>query len=57
MFGETTLGRTADQDISIAAVQQAGLRSSGFGSFYLCNQERRVQRFHKVLNDRRARVS
>jgi len=51
VFGEKTLGRTADQDISIASVQQAGLGSAGFTNFYLCNQERRVQRFHEVLND------
>jgi phenylpropionate dioxygenase-like ring-hydroxylating dioxygenase large terminal subunit len=50
-YGERSLGRTADQDLSIAAVQQVGLRSAGFTSFYLCHQERRVQRFHEVLND------
>jgi hypothetical protein len=37
--------------LSIGAIQQLGLRSAGFGSFYLCNQERRVQHFHEVLND------
>jgi phenylpropionate dioxygenase-like ring-hydroxylating dioxygenase large terminal subunit len=50
-YGEKSLGRTADQDLSIGAVQQSGLRSSGFGHFYLCHQERRVQHFHEVLND------
>jgi phenylpropionate dioxygenase-like ring-hydroxylating dioxygenase large terminal subunit len=51
VYGEKTLGTTSDQDLSIAAVQQAGLRSAGIKSFYLCHQERRVQRFHEVLND------
>jgi hypothetical protein len=55
VYGEKTLGTTSDQDISIAAVQQAGLHSKGFGHFYLCHQERRVQRFHEVLNDYMAR--
>jgi phenylpropionate dioxygenase-like ring-hydroxylating dioxygenase large terminal subunit len=50
-YGEKTLGRTADQDLSIGAIQQLGLRSAGFGNFYLCHQERRVQHFHEVLND------
>jgi hypothetical protein len=50
-YGEKTLGTTSDQDLSIAAVQQLGLHSAGFGHHYLCNQERRVQNFHERLND------
>ena len=50
-YGERSLGRTADQDLSIAAIQQLGLNSAGFHEFYLCHQERRVQRFHEVLDD------
>jgi phenylpropionate dioxygenase-like ring-hydroxylating dioxygenase large terminal subunit len=50
-YGQKTLGTTADQDLSVAALQQAGLHSSGFKTFYLCRQERRVQHFHEVLND------
>ena len=50
-YGEKSLGRTADQDLSIAAMQQAGLHSAGFRTFYLNHQERRVQRFHEVLDD------
>ncbi len=51
MYGEKTLGRTADEDLSIARMQQKGLSSAGFQPFYLPHQERRVQRFHEVLND------
>ena len=50
-FGEKSLGVTADQDLSITQVQQRGLNSAGFQGFYLSHQERRVQRFHEVLND------
>jgi phenylpropionate dioxygenase-like ring-hydroxylating dioxygenase large terminal subunit len=50
-YGEKSLGVTADQDLSIGAIQQLGLLSTGFGNFYLCRQERRVQHFHEVLND------
>lgn len=50
-YGEKSLGVTADQDLSISAAQQKGLHSAGVRGFYLCHQERRVQRFHEVLND------
>jgi phenylpropionate dioxygenase-like ring-hydroxylating dioxygenase large terminal subunit len=51
VFGEKSLGTTADEDLSIAKMQQEGLSSAGFQNFYLPHQERRVQRFHEVLND------
>jgi phenylpropionate dioxygenase-like ring-hydroxylating dioxygenase large terminal subunit len=51
MYGEKSLGTTADEDLSIAKMQQEGLNSSGFQGFYLPHQERRVQHFHEVLND------
>lgn len=51
VFGEKSLGRTADEDLSIAKMQQEGLSSAGYQEFYLPHQERRVQRFHEVLND------
>lgn len=51
VYGEKTLGTTADQDLSIARAQQAGLASSGFQGFWMPNQERRVQAFHEHLND------
>lgn len=50
-YGEKTLGTTADQDLSIANVQQIGLMSAGYQGYYLPHQERRVQHFHEVLND------
>jgi len=50
-YGSKTLGTTTDQDLSIAGIQQKGLASAGMDDFYLSHQERRVQRFHEVLND------
>jgi len=50
-IGEKSLGRTADQDLSVAASQQRALRSAGCRPFYLAHQERRVQHFHEVLDD------
>jgi phenylpropionate dioxygenase-like ring-hydroxylating dioxygenase large terminal subunit len=49
-LGEKSLGRTADQDLSVAAAQQRALGSAGFKAFYMSHQERRVQRFHEVLD-------
>ncbi|MDB4491034.1 aromatic ring-hydroxylating dioxygenase subunit alpha [Luminiphilus sp.] len=50
-YGEKTLGTTADQDLSIAEMQQQGLASAGFQGYWLPDQERRVQAFHEYLND------
>ncbi|GIX31249.1 MAG: hypothetical protein KatS3mg124_1721 [Porticoccaceae bacterium] len=54
-YGEKSLGTTADEDLSIAKMQQEGLHSAGYQGFYLAHQERRVQHFHEVLNDYMAR--
>jgi phenylpropionate dioxygenase-like ring-hydroxylating dioxygenase large terminal subunit len=51
VYGEKTLGTTADQDLSVASSQQRGLGSAGFQGYYLPHQERRLQHFHEVLND------
>ncbi|EED34224.1 rieske (2Fe-2S) domain protein [Luminiphilus syltensis NOR5-1B] len=50
-YGEKSLGTTADQDLSIAAMQQQGLASAGYQGYWMPNQERRVQAFHERLND------
>ena len=50
-YGEKTLGTTADQDLSIAEMQQKGLASAGYQGYWMPNQERRVQAFHEHLND------
>jgi len=50
-YGEKSLGTTADQDLSIAKMQQLGLGSAGFQGYWMPEQERRVQSFHETLND------
>lgn len=47
----TSLGFVADQDLSIGTSQQRGLNSRGFKGCILTHQEKRVQRFHELLND------
>ena len=45
------VGYVADQDLSIGTSQQQGLNSRGFNGCMLTHQEKRVQRFHELLND------
>jgi len=49
--GEGTLGAVADQDLSIVESQQLGLNSKGYVGCALTGQEKRIQRFHEILND------
>ncbi len=46
-----SLGFVADQDLSIITGQQQGLHSRGYKGGILSKQEKRVQRFHEILND------
>jgi phenylpropionate dioxygenase-like ring-hydroxylating dioxygenase large terminal subunit len=46
-----SLGFVADQDLSIGTSQQQGLNSRGFKGCVLTHQEKRVQRFHELLDD------
>jgi hypothetical protein len=46
-----SVGYVADQDLSIGTTQQQGLNSRGFKGCFLPGQEKRVQRFHELLND------
>lgn len=49
-FGEVSCGPGIDQDVSIWAAQQKGLRSRGYARDYLAWQERRVRFFHDNLD-------
>ncbi len=52
VYGDgVSLGFVADQDLSIGTSQQRGLNSRGFKGCILTNQEKRIQRFHELLND------
>ena len=51
VYPEGSMGFVTDQDISMAIGQQKGVKSKGFDGAILTNQERRVRRYHEVLND------
>ena len=50
--GEKTMTDTIDQDVSLLAHVQAGMRSAGFTETYLNDDEMRVQHFHNALDAR-----
>jgi phenylpropionate dioxygenase-like ring-hydroxylating dioxygenase large terminal subunit len=47
--GEKSLGQTIDQDAVVFIFQQHGLRSRGFNGAYFAGQEKRVHRFHEMI--------
>jgi phenylpropionate dioxygenase-like ring-hydroxylating dioxygenase large terminal subunit len=49
--GDRTVGAVADQDLSVSVSQQQGLHSKGYTGGLLTGQEKRIQRFHELLND------
>ncbi len=49
-FGEVSCGPGIDQDVSIWAGQQKGLRSRGYTRDYMPSQERRVRFFHENID-------
>lgn len=52
VYGDgVSVGYVADQDLSIGTTQQQGLNSRGFDGCILTYQEKRIQRFHELLND------
>ncbi|BEV00967.1 aromatic ring-hydroxylating dioxygenase subunit alpha [Novosphingobium olei] len=52
VYGDgVSVGYVADQDLSIGTTQQQGLNSRGFKGCLLPGQEKRIQRFHELLND------
>lgn len=51
LHGDKTVGAVADQDLSVAVSQQQGVHSRGYTGGLLTGQEKRIQRFHELLND------
>jgi hypothetical protein len=49
-LGERSIAPGIDQDMSIVASMQQGVRSRGFDGVYLCRQERRIQFLHENLD-------
>ena len=48
-LGEKSLGQTIDQDSAVFILQQHGLRSRGFDRAYFAGQEKRIRRYHEMI--------
>jgi len=50
-----SIGPGIEEDVSVFVTQQRGFRSRGFRSAYLSNQEKRISRYHELIDDYIAR--
>jgi hypothetical protein len=50
-FGEDSIGPGIEQDVDVFVTQQRGFRSRGFTGVYLSNQEKRIRRYHELIDD------
>ncbi|RMF78029.1 MAG: aromatic ring-hydroxylating dioxygenase subunit alpha, partial [Planctomycetota bacterium] len=45
------IGPGIDQDVAVFVTQQRGFRSRGYKGVYLSNQEKRIRRYHELIDD------
>ena len=50
-FGEESIGPAIEEDVEVFVTQQRGFRSRGFTGVYLSNQEKRIRRYHELIDD------
>jgi hypothetical protein len=50
-FGEDSIGPAIEEDVAVFVTQQRGFRSRGFNGVYLSNQEKRIRRYHELIDD------
>jgi phenylpropionate dioxygenase-like ring-hydroxylating dioxygenase large terminal subunit len=50
-FGKDSIGPAIEDDIAVFVTQQRGFRSRGFTGVYLSNQEKRIRRYHELIDD------
>lgn len=50
-FGEGFIGPAIEEDVDVFVTQQRGFRSRGFKGVYLANQEKRIRRYHELIDD------
>jgi len=49
--GVDSIGPAIEDDVAVFITQQRGFRSRGFKGAYLSNQERRISRYHELIDD------
>ena len=50
-FGADSIGPAIEEDVAVFVTQQRGFRSRGFKGVYLSNQEKRIRRYHELIDD------
>lgn len=50
-YGEDSIGPAIEEDVAVFVTQQRGFRSRGFTGVYLSNQEKRIRRYHELIDD------
>jgi hypothetical protein len=50
-YGEDSIGAAIEEDVAVFVTQQRGFRSRGFQGVYLSNQEKRIRRYHELIDD------
>jgi phenylpropionate dioxygenase-like ring-hydroxylating dioxygenase large terminal subunit len=50
-FPDDSIGPAIEEDVAVFVTQQRGFRSRGFKGVYLSNQEKRIRRYHELIDD------
>ena len=50
-FGKDSIGPAIEEDVEVFVTQQRGFRSRGYTGAYLSNQEKRIRRYHELIDD------
>ena len=50
-YPEDSIGPAIEEDVAVFVTQQRGFRSRGFKGVYLSNQEKRIRRYHELIDD------
>ena len=50
-YPEDSIGPAIEEDVAVFVTQQRGFRSRGFKGVYLANQEKRISRYHELIDD------
>ena len=50
-FGKDSIGPAIEEDVDVFVTQQRGFRSRGFKGVYLSNQEKRIRRYHELIDE------
>src|SRR5690606_29257162 len=50
-YREESIGPGIEDDVRVFITQQKGFRSRGFKGVYLSNQEKRIRRYHELIDD------